>query len=154
MKALVVYYSRTQTTKKLASVIAKQLNSDLDEIIDTKRRSGAWGYIVAGWDAMRRRFSLIKFNSNASKYDLVVVGTPVWGWNIVPAVRTYLAQNADSIRKVAFFCTMGGKNPGKTFADMQLVSEKKPKAVLAMRQVDVQAGRFEQVKGFVAKLRK
>ena len=33
MKSLVVYYSRTNTTKKLAEAIASNVNADIEEII-------------------------------------------------------------------------------------------------------------------------
>jgi flavodoxin len=39
-KILVLYYSRTGITKVLASYIAKLLNADLEEIVDTKKRTG------------------------------------------------------------------------------------------------------------------
>jgi flavodoxin len=39
-KILVVYYSRTGMTKKLANSIANLLFADIEEIVDTKNRSG------------------------------------------------------------------------------------------------------------------
>ena len=39
-KTLVLYYSRTGTTKKLATFIGDVLGADVEEIIDTKNRSG------------------------------------------------------------------------------------------------------------------
>ncbi|MBE3088681.1 MAG: flavodoxin family protein, partial [Actinobacteria bacterium] len=42
---LVVYYSRTGTTRKVAEYITKQLGADMEEIIDMKKRSGIWGFL-------------------------------------------------------------------------------------------------------------
>ncbi|MEI6774938.1 MAG: hypothetical protein WCL18_09565 [bacterium] len=39
-KILVLYYSRTGITKKLATFIGDVLDADIEEIVDTKNRSG------------------------------------------------------------------------------------------------------------------
>ena len=52
MKTLVVFYSRTGTTKKVGENIAKILKCDSEEIFDTKDRMGVVGYMQAGKDAM------------------------------------------------------------------------------------------------------
>jgi len=48
MKALVVFYSRTGTTKQVAEALAQSLNCDSEELIDTKKRSGPLGFLSAG----------------------------------------------------------------------------------------------------------
>ncbi|MDY6965570.1 MAG: hypothetical protein SVM80_06305 [Halobacteriota archaeon] len=40
MKSHLVYYSRTGTTKKVADAISDIINCDIEEIVDTKDRSG------------------------------------------------------------------------------------------------------------------
>jgi len=93
MKSLVVYYSRTCTTKKVAQEITKALKSDIEEVIDIKNRKGHLGYLISGRDASMKRLTLIKpMQKDASKYDLVIIGTPVWAWDVTPAIRTYLVQ--------------------------------------------------------------
>jgi len=42
MKALVVFYSRTSTTKPVAESLAQSLNCDSEELIDTKNAAGLW----------------------------------------------------------------------------------------------------------------
>lgn len=118
MKILVVYYSRTGTTKKLGDAIASKLSCDTEEIFDTADWSGPLGYIKAGRSAMKNKLSTLKvLDKDIAGYDLVVVGTPVWAWNVLVPVRTFLSQNRDKLNKVAFFLTMGGKQ-GKTFESM------------------------------------
>ena len=68
----------------------------------------------------------IKYKKDPKKYDLIIIGTPVWAWTTTPAIRTYLTQNKP--KKVAFFCTSGGSK-GKVFEDMEELS-KKPLATL------------------------
>lgn len=129
MRVLVVYYSRTGNTKKVAEVISKTLKADLDEVVDLKNRRWLAGWIGGGRAAATKKLTEIKFKKDPSKYDLVVIGTPVWAGNMVPAVRTYLTKH--KLRKVAFFATFGGRED-KTFEEMEKISSK-PVAVYGVK---------------------
>lgn len=133
---LVVYYSRTGNTKKVAEKMAEVLKCDLDEIQDQKNRSGIFGWLRGGVDAFNRRLTQIRHEKDPKKYDLVIIGTPVWAGTMTPAVRTYLEQN--EFKKVAFFCTYGGQE-GKTFQDMEKII-KKPIATLGLHRKDLGKG--------------
>jgi flavodoxin len=149
-KVLVVFYSRTGITKKIALELPKLLKADVDEIIDEKNRAGALGYIIAGKDAMTKKLTKIKIRKNPKDYDLVIIGTPNWGGNIAPAVRTYLTGN--KLKKVAFFCTHGGESEGKTFQELELLS-KKPLATLSLKTKEVVQDNYnEQVIQFYRQL--
>ena len=115
MKILVTYYSRTGNTKHIAHAVANRLKADIDEIIDTKKRSGIFGYIGGGRDALFGHRTKIEFRKNPRKYDLVIVGTPTWLYTATPAVKEYLIKN--SFKKVAFFCTHGS-NYKNVFREM------------------------------------
>ena len=150
MKILVAYYSRTGNTKKVAEKIAGILKADTDEIVDLKdRKRVVIGWVISGRDAMKKKETQIRFNKNPDKYDLVVIGTPIWVWNMTPAVRTYLKQNRE-IKKVAFFCTFGGSS-GKTFEEMKKLS-KKPLALLEIKDKEVEQS-DDKIKEFCKKLR-
>ena len=95
MKTLVVYFSQTKNTKNVAEKIAKQLSADLDEIVD---KTGL------GDKAVMKEVE-IEFKKDPSKYDLVVIGSPVWAFGIPPFTKKYLEKN--SFKKVAFFATFG-----------------------------------------------
>lgn len=44
-RILVVYYSRSGTTRKLAQAISQELHCDLEEITETRSRNGLVGYL-------------------------------------------------------------------------------------------------------------
>ncbi len=133
MKALVVFYSRTGTTRKLGESIAQKLGCDSEEIVDLKPRKGMVGWIRSGKDAFRKLRTEIKDpKADLSGYDLLVVGTPVWAGYIAPAVRTYLDQNAKKVGQIAFFTTQGSAAPQKAMDDLAKASGHKPKAVLRL----------------------
>jgi len=107
MRPLVAYYSKSGNTKKVAKAIAKELSADLDEIFDQKSRKGIINFIKSGRDALKKIPTEIVFSKNPADYGLVLVGTPVWAGSLPPAVRTYLSQNKEKIKKFALFATSG-----------------------------------------------
>jgi flavodoxin len=113
MKSLVVYYTRTGNTKFVAETVAAELGSDIDEVVDLKKREGTLGYMAAGRDATGEKLTEIAPPKRAPKdYDLIVIGTPVWAWRPSAAIRTYLSKNDLSGKKVALFFTMDGNLRG------------------------------------------
>jgi flavodoxin len=105
-KILVVYYSKTGNTKQVAEDIAKKLNADIEQIIDLKDRSGTAGYLEAKKDAIAGNLTKIdKIKKNPTDYDCVVIGNPVWYNTITPAIRTYINNNKNSLKIIAYFTT-------------------------------------------------
>lgn len=154
MKSLVVFYSRTGTTKKAAMEIAKLLKADFEEIIDTKDRKGIIGYLLSGRDAALKKPAKIKKPlKNPASYDLVVIGTPVWAWNMSAPVRACLMQAKGKIKKTAFFCTMGGSGGERAFREMEALLGKKPAAAMDLKMREVIKGEYsEKVRKFVKEI--
>jgi flavodoxin len=140
MKALVVYYSKSGTTKKIAERIAKKVNADIEALVDKKKRSGLIGWLVAGRDGMKKNATEIaSVKYDPANYDIVIIGGPLWGFNsVAPATRTYLAQNKDKIKKVAFFMTRGGSSPSdKALTDLKELYGRSVAETLDLRQGDI-----------------
>jgi len=79
-KVLVVYYSRTGATRRLAEALANALQADIEPITDRENRSGIFGYLRSVAESLQKRgASITPMNTDPASYDLVVVGTPVWG---------------------------------------------------------------------------
>jgi len=157
-KILVVYYSRTGNTKKVAEEAARILGADVEALIDKKDRSGVGGYVGAGKDATQKKLADIEpVKTDASKYDLVVIGTPVWGWNMTPAVRTYIANNKAVLKQIAVFTTAGGTKPDKIVAAIEELAGKKALAFEGFFQGEIKdknSAKYEdKLHAFLAKLR-
>lgn len=141
MKSLLVYYSRTGTTKKVAEAISDLINCDIEEVTEGKDRSGVFGFLNSGVESIRKKQAPInEIKKEPSKYDVVIIGTPTWIGNISSPVRTYLFQNKDSIKDVAFFCTYAGRSYGRSLKEMGDIIGKSPCAQLHLRQKDVESG--------------
>ena len=107
MKSLVVYYTRTGNAKFVAETIAAELGSDIEELVDLKKRAGKIGWMSAGKDATQEKQTQIGPTTRVPQdYDLIVLGTPIWASKPTPAIRTYIAKNDLSGKNVALFFTM------------------------------------------------
>ncbi len=112
MKSLVVFYSRTGNARFVAQTIASQIGADTEEVIDLKKRGGVFGFLSGGFDARRgKETEIAPTTKSPADYDLIIVGTPIWGGRPTPAITTYLKKNDLSGKKVALFFAQGGKNP-------------------------------------------
>jgi flavodoxin len=139
MKCLLAFYSRTSTTKKIAELISTEMNCEYEEIIDTKKRKGRFfGFIKSGFAATREKLTIIKETQKDPKlYDVVILGTPIWNKRMTPAIRTYITENKNRFKSVAFFCTMGGKGGPETFESMTKLCEKTPISTLAITKKEI-----------------
>lgn len=127
MKILVAYYSRTGTTKKVAGYIAGVLKCDIEELIDLKKRTGILGIIKSSFDAKLKKLTdLGPLKFNPAKYDVVIIGSPVWAQTLVPAVRTYIQQNKDSFKNTSLFCVSSGSGEKATLKHMSGLCGSKP----------------------------
>ncbi|MGO8909902.1 MAG: flavodoxin family protein [Bradyrhizobium sp.] len=142
-RTLVVFYSRSGTTRRIAEALSAALKCDLEEITEPRPRTGFFGYIRSLLEASRKRPStILPKKHEVSSYDLVVIGTPVWAWSLSSPVRAYLMATASQLPKVAFFCTLGARGSESAFAQMTAIVGKKPRAICAIAQGEVLSGGY------------
>jgi menaquinone-dependent protoporphyrinogen IX oxidase len=151
MNPLVVYYSQTGTTEKIAKCIADELRCKSEAIRDTKKRSGPIGFLRSGWSARKKKLTKIKdIDYDPSTHDIVIIGTPVWASNISTPVRTFLHRYRDSLTAVAFFATHGGEDAQNVFQDMEELCGKEPRAVVSFSGKEVKEGNYRlKIENFV-----
>ena len=137
-KILVVYYSKTGNTEKVANDIVSSLGADSEKLIDLKKRSGFFGFIFGGRDGMRKKETRIRQPAqDPSQYDIVVIGAPVWGWNMAPAVRTYLSRYKNVIKQAGYFVTCGGSGVEKTIASFEELTGQKSLACVGFSEKEL-----------------
>jgi flavodoxin len=155
MKALVVYYSRTANTRKIALKLAKMFDAEIEEIHDNVDRRGLLGYLrsaSAGWFGGETLISRSKFDP--SLFDIVIIGTPIWRFSVSEPVKQYIKMHAAKFKTVAFFCTMGGTGDMRAFRQMQNLCGKGPLATMAVKQDSVITDSCTSlIEGFVQQVR-
>ena len=151
MKTLIVYYTRTGTTKIAADALAKELSADVEEIKDSVDYSGVFGYMKAGRDALRKKESVIQEHKyDPAKYELVVIGTPVWAGLCAPAVRAYIKNHKQFFKNAAAFTTQGGAKRQGVFDEIKEQLGRELLAELYLTTKEVRAGNFgEKLKKFI-----
>lgn len=116
-KMLVLYYSATNTTKKIAEQIAQKLGADIAEI------HAAQPYTAADldWHDSSSRTSIEQHEHNSrveikddlpdiSNYDNIVIGHPIW-WAIPPRMINSVIDHLDlNGKNLGLFATSGGTN--------------------------------------------
>jgi flavodoxin len=154
MNALVVYYSRTGTTKKVAERTSTLLGCDIEEIHDTTNRSGPVGWMRAGRDSGSKKLTTLEIvKKDPAEFDTAVIGTPIWNHTISTPIRTYISHYKEHFKNVAFFCT-GDSTDDSPFSEMELLSGRKPVATLRLhRKKEVEANQYQhKVEEFVRKI--
>lgn len=120
MKTLVIFYSYEGNTRLVGETIAKELGADLEEIKPVKEMTskGSMKFMWGGRQAiMGSKPELKPLEKDLDRYDLLIIGTPVWAWRPTPPIKTLLEDHLPE-RKLAFFCSHEG-GPGKTFEKMK-----------------------------------
>jgi flavodoxin len=144
-RILVVYYSRTGYTRDIAGELAAAVQGDVDRLDDGLDRTGVWGYLRCAREGLKKRtVQLMPPAYDASRYDVVVLGTPVWAGNISSPVRSYVAANRAKLKQVAFFCTQGGSGAEKVFRDLETLCRKSSLATLALSDREINAHTYAQ----------
>ncbi|HSQ99201.1 MAG TPA: hypothetical protein VLM36_04720 [Sphingomicrobium sp.] len=133
-RILVVAYSRSGATHRVAQAIAQACDADLERIKDTRSRRGLWGWIRSGREAMRGVPAAIRPQKrDPASYDLVVLGSPVWVGHVSSPMRAYLGERSGAFGRIALFVTEGGSGGTKALAEMSALAGQQPVATLELR---------------------
>lgn len=155
MRILVAYYSKTGTTEKVASVIREKLEEKGHSIelvkIAPKEELKAYQYKKNGKDVELKSPVL-----DLQKFDLAIVGTPVWSFCPTPIVLSYLRslRNTNG-KKFALFATCTAL-PGTTMQRMGSILSTKGGTVvnsLTIRSIfPIEGAKLQEAKAFAEQL--
>ena len=133
MKTLIVYYTLEGNTHYAAKKIASQLDADVLRVkpVKTYPRKGFRKFLWGGKSAvMAETPELEPYTFDASAYDRIVFGFPVWAGNVTPPLRTFIKENDLSVKRFAAFACQSGAGAEKAF--------EKLKTALGIRELDAE----------------
>lgn len=154
-KTLIVYYSRSGTTKKVAEAFHRESGGDLLEVGTKLYPEGVVGFLEAIFDgALGRAVPIVVPEIPSQSYDLILLGTPVWGASLPSPMRTFLSRPLPNAKRMGFFATYGGSGAERVFSQMEELCGK-PAQTLALTEAEVRQHKFkEKVIQFVKALGK
>lgn len=119
MKAIVIYYSYGGNTQRIAEHIQKELGCESAKIETVKPYTGSYNTVVdQGQREVESGFmpEIKTVDLDLSRYDTVILGSPVWWYTFAPAMKTFL-HDTNLVGKTVYpFATNGGWI-GHTFKD-------------------------------------
>jgi hypothetical protein len=140
-RILVVYYTRSGTTRRVAEMLASELDADIEPIRERAvagARTGARGYLRSPIDALcHRRVEVMPALLDVSFYDAVIVGAPVWAAGASVPAQAWLERHGARIQHLALFCCLGIGGSARALEQMARAAGKVPFATCAITAHDL-----------------
>lgn len=120
MKALVVYFSCTNTTKTLAEYAANILGADIYEIVPAEPYTEAdLAYYTNGRADLEQNDpsappEISGGIDNISDYDTIILGYPIWPGQAPRIICTFLESYDFSGKTIVPFCTSHSRGMGSS----------------------------------------
>jgi len=130
MKALIKYYSYSGHTDKVANIFAGKLK-ELGEVVlqrlVPKDEITSFGSQCRAAFTKKRSELKEGVNFDASPYDLVVIGCPVWAFAPTPAMNSFLdkVNGLHGKRAIVLLTSGSGVGVKKCFRNIRVVLESK-----------------------------
>lgn len=110
---LVIYYSFSGNTKKVAQGVAKQYDADIVEVKEKKRRGNINAYLIGCPQAMfHQKIAIEPLGVDLSEYEEIIIAAPIWAGFPAPAFNSIVSQLPTG-KNVSLLFTMGGKASAK-----------------------------------------
>lgn len=88
----VLYFTRTNNSKRIAEKISKNLSCDVVQVTDNINYKGIFGWLKAGNYSLRNKHVDIEFLGDVDGIEEYIVVGPMWAGGLAPAMRTLLDQ--------------------------------------------------------------
>jgi len=110
MKAIIIYYSYSGNTQKVADFLTNYLQGQYEVRVlrlEAQDESSSF-FIQAARALVHKKAKVSSIEPDLYNYDLICLGTPVWAFAPAPAMNTYLYRCSGLLgRSVVIFTTYG-----------------------------------------------
>lgn len=123
-KTLIVFFSWGGNTRAVANHIHDIIGGDMVEVETVVPYPDTYEEVIrVAPDELANDFrpELKTKVNNMDEYDTLIVGTPIWGSHLAPAMKSFLASYDLSGKTIAPFCTHGGSGTAQSVNDIRSV---------------------------------
>ncbi len=91
---LVIYYSFTGNSKKVAEYVKDKLNADILELEPKEPFSSDYDEVVREWqnNDIKKDVEIKKIDKDLSKYNKIILITGIWWYGITPVMKKFLRE--------------------------------------------------------------
>ena len=121
-KSLVLFYSWSGNTRRIAQIIAEKTGADLRELQPETPYSQNYNAVLsqAKQEIQQKQYPALRpIDMDWNAYDVVYLGTPNWWSSIAPPVSSFLHEVMPTDKTIIPFCTHGGGGEGHIAHDMR-----------------------------------
>lgn len=124
---LIVCYSNTGTSRRVADLLATQFQRQRGEIREARSRAGTAGMLRCVADSLLRRHPTIRYEGpDLRGFETVVLIAPIWVSRLAGPMRSFVCDHASGLKRVAVISVMGGKGATNAFAEIDQILGRPP----------------------------
>lgn len=124
MKTLIVYYSKSGNTRKVAEKVQSTLSCDLDEIQYDQNSHKVISAL------------------NPADYERVILMCPIWAFHLSEPMKLYLRQQKANIRQYRLAVTCGGLGLRGCISDCKKILGASPEIAVKIREKSISEGAY------------
>ncbi len=147
MRYLITYYSYSGNTDKVVGIISEMLKSKGSEAMVQRLRpkDEIHNFFAQCKAAFLRKRAVLaeEMIFNTSKYDFIMIGSPVWAFAPTPAINTYLDHVSGLDGKTALVFLTYGSGTGVRRCFKEIKSVLKRKGIVKIYEVNIPARRID-----------
>jgi hypothetical protein len=136
---LVIVYSYTGTSRRVAELLCSQHDWRMAEIKEVRPRRGALGTWRCLLDSFFHRRPAVGYDGPPpGDFDAVVLVSPIWALKLCGPMRSFVASRRDRLPDVAVLSVMGGSGAPHAAAEIGDLLGRAPvlSSAVTMREVD------------------
>ena len=135
-QVLVVVYSYTGTSRRVAQRLAAERGWPIGEVIDAKPRSGSLRCVIDS--RFRRRPASRDAGPDPAGFDAVILVSPIWVESLAAPMRTFVVEQALKLREFAVVSVMGSKGAANAVAEIARLIGRPPLLQAAFKRGELE----------------
>jgi len=140
---LIVCYSNTGTSRRVADLLASQFKWPRGEVRETRSRAGTAGMLRCVADSLLKRHPAISYEGpDPRSFGTVVLIAPIWLAELAGPMRSFVRDHGTALKRVAVISVMGGKGATNAFAEIDRILGRPPILSTSFTARDVDDGSY------------